>query len=293
MNRINYRPRPQRNFPLSTEGLDFQQLQIMTAHEAAKLAGGNFLLSGCVTNGTTVTAGTVILNDEILPFVGGTLQSKIRIVESAASITAGSETYENAYIRRHAEFGSNLNDVDTFLWADIKRLPTIKEIVDNFATGGELNEIRNMVMPKGAIIMWNGSVENLPSGWALCNGLTVAGYKTPDLRGRFVVGYDNTKTNIPSNSTDATENYGKAGNTGGRNSVTLTTAQMPQHNHFLGGNMLFGRVHKLDNDDNDDPGYGFHRNDYHVTQYTDVAGGGTAHENRPAYYVLAFIIKYV
>ena len=40
------------------------------------------------------------------------------------------------------------------------------------------------VIPIGGIIMWSGSVSNIPSGWALCDGNN----NTPDLRNRFVVG---------------------------------------------------------------------------------------------------------
>ena len=39
-------------------------------------------------------------------------------------------------------------------------------------------------VPKGFIGMWSGSVNNVPSGWALCDGAN----GTPDLRDRFVVG---------------------------------------------------------------------------------------------------------
>ena len=39
-------------------------------------------------------------------------------------------------------------------------------------------------VPVGSIVMWSGAVEDIPSGWALCDG-TVG---TPDLRDRFVVG---------------------------------------------------------------------------------------------------------
>lgn len=38
--------------------------------------------------------------------------------------------------------------------------------------------------PSGGIIMWSGSVANIPSGWVLCNGSN----STPDLRDRFVIG---------------------------------------------------------------------------------------------------------
>jgi hypothetical protein len=39
-------------------------------------------------------------------------------------------------------------------------------------------------VPKGGIIMWSGGVNQIPEGWALCNGQN----GTPDLRDRFIVG---------------------------------------------------------------------------------------------------------
>lgn len=42
----------------------------------------------------------------------------------------------------------------------------------------------------GMIMLWSGSVANIPSGWYLCNGSN----GTPDLRNRFVVGAGDTYT---------------------------------------------------------------------------------------------------
>ena len=36
--------------------------------------------------------------------------------------------------------------------------------------------------------MWWGSTGSIPSGWSLCDGTTVNGYATPDLRNNFVIG---------------------------------------------------------------------------------------------------------
>ena len=44
--------------------------------------------------------------------------------------------------------------------------------------------------PKGVIWLWNGSIENLPNGWKLCDGQE----GRPDLRGKFVLGV-NTGSN--------------------------------------------------------------------------------------------------
>jgi hypothetical protein len=43
-------------------------------------------------------------------------------------------------------------------------------------------------LPPGIITMWYGNVASIPAGWALCNGQSVNGYATPDLRNRFVIG---------------------------------------------------------------------------------------------------------
>lgn len=72
--------------------------------------------------------------------------------------------------------------------------------------------LSNNNLPSGIIAMWSGSSDAIPSGWLLCDGSN----GTPDLRNRFIVG--------------AGSNY-SVGNTGGSDSVTLTTAQMPSHAH--------------------------------------------------------------
>ena len=112
--------------------------------------------------------------------------------------------------------------------------------------------------------MWSGSVYNIPSGWYLCNGQN----GTPDLRDRFIVG--------------AGSSYA-VGATGGAAQVTLTVDQIPAHEHTYtnyntnGGGVIFnGSV--LDKS----MGY---------TANTSSVGGGQAHENRPPYYALCFIMK--
>jgi hypothetical protein len=63
-------------------------------------------------------------------------------------------------------------------------------IQGSLGVSGEITSTANgasfYMVPKGAIIMWAGSVASIPSGWALCDGSN----GTPDLRNRFVLGYD-------------------------------------------------------------------------------------------------------
>ena len=78
---------------------------------------------------------------------------------------------------------------------------------------------------KGMIILWSGSISNIPDGWALCDGSVSNGEQTPDLRDKFVVGASIGTGNVG-------ETY-SVGDNGGNDLITLTEAQMPSHTHGL------------------------------------------------------------
>ena len=76
-------------------------------------------------------------------------------------------------------------------------------------------------IPSGVICMWSGNTSNIPTGWALCNGSN----GTPDLRNRFIVGAGSTYS---------------PRNTGGSKTVSLTSANLPSHNHSFSVNGTTG-----------------------------------------------------
>lgn len=109
-----------------------------------------------------------------------------------------------------------------------------------------------VLIPQGAIMMWSGSTA--PIGWALCDGRTVNGIQTPDLRGRFVRMYseDNNQTgwggyykNIKNSGHADNSILGvsrsdkrsvifsntKIGDTGGTDIQGLDLNEMPGHSH--------------------------------------------------------------
>ena len=119
---------------------------------------------------------------------------------------------------------------------------------------------------QGMIMMYNGS--SAPSGWAICDGQN----GTPDLRDRFIVGTGSSYS---------------LGNTGGANSVTLTTAQMPSHKHTTS----VDNTNLFPSSGQTSIGFGG-AGSYPATTFTmNNEGGGQAHENRPPYYALMFIMK--
>jgi len=131
-------------------------------------------------------------------------------------------------------------------------------------------------MPPGTIVMWWGEITNIPTGWALCDGQD----GRPDLRGRFPVG-----------AGAGTAGSYNMGQTGGSTNVTLTVDQLPSHNHKLqnvgGGLCVDGgrgnKTHYMERKYSD--GWDW------TNPTTDVAGGGQAHENRPPYFGIYFIIR--
>ncbi|MCB0572408.1 MAG: hypothetical protein KDC66_21720 [Phaeodactylibacter sp.] len=187
------------------------------------------------------------------------------------------------------------------------------------------------IIPRGGIIMWSGKAGAIPAGWVLCDGVKYLFFEnksdghiepfqeasppsltqwdqvpgmellTPDLRGRFIVGQSNdgasgsnTEANLPA--------YKTLDVAGGSREVTLTTGQMPSHNH--GGSTATDGAHShkigiRGYDTGSANGADGSGDQPTISTFNDGAhshsisseGGGQAHENRPPYYVLAFIMK--
>nr|MDJ0520217.1 hypothetical protein [Trichodesmium sp. MO_231.B1] len=126
-------------------------------------------------------------------------------------------------------------------------------------------------LPSGVILMWSGAANQIPQGWVLCDGQN----NTPNLKDRFIVGAGNSYN---------------PGNTGGYNQVTLTIEQMPSHNHANGNYKYLMRKNiNWTTDGTDKNG----ANEPDVVNVGEIKSQGSnqAHENRPPYYALCFIMK--
>lgn len=71
----------------------------------------------------------------------------------------------------------------------------------------------NASIPSGVIMMWSGTVNTIPSGYALCDG----GNGTPNLFDKFILSIPDPVTN--------------PGISGGNHSYSLSVAQLPAHTH--------------------------------------------------------------
>ena len=132
--------------------------------------------------------------------------------------------------------------------------------------GSALTGIESFIT--GMIILWSGAADAIPSGFVLCDGNN----STPNLSGRFVVGYDASNSDYDVNDT------------GGSESVTLTVNQIPAHTHNI--NLAVRAFYQEPR--NFGVGTDGSANN---SEDTGSTGGGQSHENRPPFYALCYIMK--
>lgn len=134
------------------------------------------------------------------------------------------------------------------------------------------------LVPRGVIVMWSGLLRDVPAGWALCDGR----FGTPNLVARFVRGINTASTN--------------PGATGGADSVTVT---QNAHQHDLPVAIDGSSNVKLKNL----YGTGATQSlnlllnpsvstaNAAVLKSQSVTATNQAHDNRPAFFELAYIMK--
>lgn len=120
-------------FPLSSETLDFLQQMAKLTAKLASMGGVSYILEGCAVAGANAAAGTVVINGEILPFVGGPIETYVVVEETTRHVTAEGQVYEEIYISRVCRFGTGVGQV---AWADLRTVPdlfTVAEALDTIS----------------------------------------------------------------------------------------------------------------------------------------------------------------
>ena len=180
---------------------------------------------------------------------------------SLKSINASSTISTTATISAASYSGSGINLTNL----PAEQLTGVLPEID----GSNLTGIESFVT--GMIILWSGASDAIPTGFTLCDGQN----NTPDLRGRFVVGFH-----------DSNGDY-DVDDTGGAESVTLTLNQIPSHKH----DTTFDNKKYFPGGGSTSIGYGG-AGGYPADVFSmSNAGGGQSHENRPPFYALCYIMK--
>ena len=263
---------------------------------------------------------------EILPWEGGPTGGGMYVCQGDVSVNANNTEYPKAYTRRSLAPG--VGD-ENYKWDDFVDVRSMRELMaENASLRSAIAAVSGS--PLGIVEMWAGTMVPegyvLCDGRALemdkyrdlygalgttfnsavdASGeryVTDPGYfRVPDLRGRFVVGQH-----------DSDKDYTVRGSGGGVKRVTLGLEEMPGHVHEMRDFVMLpnGEAECTNTEwkvDGEKMRSGYSSvsgaakrsqtvgaNDEYVQwveHETGIVGGGGSHENRPPYYVLAYIIR--
>lgn len=176
------------------------------------------------------------------------------------------------------------------------------------------NSEQTAAVPVGAVVVWTGLISAIPTGWQLCDGTNGA----PDLRDRFIVGAGSvygvgdtggvaqvtlTAPQLPDHTHPAPASLAPAG--AHTHTVSIGTAGSHAHSSPMrrtpgpvgaggapvarstGGSASMGGAGAHSHTTSTGPA-GDHT---HTGSATLTATANDAHENRPPYYAVAFIIR--
>lgn len=313
----NFLTQPNKDFPLDCETLDMLQAGAALAAVLGNMAGDKLILTGCALThgGTRRDAGYLFVrtrdfpDGEILRWEGGDISGGMYLKKEDVAVNALGLEYPKAYTRRTLAPGVGS---ENFNWEDFRKPKTPDELEARIAKlEGDLATADEKIAagePLGVVKMWAGV--RVPENYALCDGAalktdeypelyaaigtafnaarnyngtpyTTQGgfFRLPDLRGRFIVGYN-----------DLDDEYRKYGNAGGEKKHILAVNEMPSHTH--GQNLWQEDSGRWKGGGHNSSPNSTSKHDRTVPfGNTNATGGGAAHENRPPYYVLAYIIK--
>ncbi|MBQ0075111.1 MAG: tail fiber protein [Prevotella sp.] len=322
----NYTSQENRSFPLDCETLEAIQNNIDMLGALGNMVGDKTILSGCQPKanggreeGYVFLKTTAYPMGEVLHFAGSSENSDyLHLVTSNGNVTQGEVTYNGAYTTRQVAQGTG---AERWAWAELKEPVDIEAIAASLReqmASIQVEMAKIKPVPLGVVEMYSGSA--IPDNYAICDGQafsqalypelyavlgtkfnkadTAAGmFCLPDLRGRFIVGQ----------GSDA--DYNTIGKTGGEKTHLLTPQEtaMVDHNHTATCSQGGEHSHKIYSESGNDGGSGQHElggGDNGV--YTGSAGSHThtigigqsgswnaskAHENRPPYFVLFYIMR--
>ncbi len=328
MDRIigNYTSQENRTFPLDCETLEALQNNIDMLGALGNMVGDKTILSGCdVKAGGGREEGYVFLKTtaypmgEVLHFPGSNTDSDyLHLATMNGNVTQGEVTYTGAYTTRQVTQGEG---EEQWAWAELKLPVDILAIAESLHL--EMAEITEEVakikpVPLGVAEMYSGST--IPENYAVCDGQalfqsqyqelyqvigtrfnnpdTASGmFCLPDLRGRFIVGQGGDS------------DYNTIGKTGGEKKHTLTPDEtaMIAHDHKASCSTNGEHSHKILSESGDDGGSGQHElgggdngkstelagaHSHTITiGKTTSSNASVAHENRPPYFVLYYIMR--
>ena len=213
-------------------------------------------------------------DERIQTNAGEITKLKVRVTTNTSNITSSIADIQNLDTRvttlegkigdstDYGELTTRVTTCETNIANNTSEITKLKTRVTNLENNGSGSGGTTDSMPIGSIIMYNGRAEDIPQGWAICDGMN----GTPNLIDRFILGSFS------------------AGGTGGASTIKLTAEQLPPHSHKV--NAWYGKSGSTGGSNN-----GLQSSPVGQQVTTENTGNNEAINIMPPYYRLIYIMK--
>jgi hypothetical protein len=223
------------------------------------------------------------------------LTNSVSSLTSTVTALAGDSTVTVAQLSAStATLASSLTTLSNTVSALDQRVNTNYNSTTNLISASTSSAIRYAV-PIGIVSLWYGTIGNIPSGWALCDGQN----GTPDLRNKFVIGAGDTysvnatggsaNANVVAHSHQATTTINDPGHT--HENGIYTQLLRPPYEGSLTGNDTINSGIELPVGSPDAGRMLSTSTGIQVSVSVASTGTSGANANLPPYYALCYIMK--
>lgn len=269
MNKLDFSVKT--GWPGSTETWEFMQNMILQAQTGSNLGGNYWIVSGCVESAGNVTDGMVCINGELLPFVGGPVQTNVVISENVTERAYFGGSMNPYYKERSATFGTGSGAI---AWASFKRNDPANGVL------ARLDKVEKMLKPLlgyevggvtkyGSWLFWGRPADEIPAGWE----------PVPD---------EDWKGKVPVVMNTDDVDFDTVGKIGGNKTHTLSRGELPNIQLKARGGQK-GSTATGGTYDNSLIDWSEVSNPHAYTANIENLGSGMAHNNVQPYKVVMFI----
>ena len=178
------------------------------------IAGDKTIISGCVENGNSVSAGFLYVNNELFYFEGGAKSDNIFLNVKNIDKVFEDQTTKTLIKIRTLKCGNAIENV--WNWSDFKRIDTILALMarlDVLEASQRITNAKLAIFTRGGVVLpWRRTVAEIPEGFE----------PVWDIAGRTIVGLDPKDTD-----------FNEVGKLFGFKTHKLKTSELPKHRFKL------------------------------------------------------------